>query len=227
MTWRTKTWTPPLPAPPARPLAAGRVGMAEAAAVAAFYALLCFGLWLQLPAAGRAWALAGLALALAYPAAKRVMPMPQAVLGVAFGFGILVASATLRGGAPNAAAWLLFVGNFFWVLGYDTIYAMADKEEDRAYGGVGSAALLLERLLGKADIKAVAVFYAAAVLWLCGVGVALNYGVAYQVALLAALAASWRFWRLYKTREPRACMAAFYANHWFGAFVFAGIAAAA
>lgn len=206
-----------------RPLACGRVSRAEAAGVAAVLAAAALGLWALLPGAARGWALAAGGLAVGYPFCKRFMALPQVGLGVAFGFGILVADVAVRGAAtPSAAAWGLFVGNFLWVMAYDTVYAMADREGDAAHGGVGSAALFF----GRRDVAAVSMLYAACLVWLSGVGVVFGYGVAFQVALMACAGCVFRFWQKYRSRRADACLAVFRANHWVGVFVLAGVGAA-
>ena len=205
-----------------RPLASGEVSMREAAALALFFLLLALGLFLLLPPLARWWSVAALALAVLYPFSKRVIAAPQAVLGVTFSAGILVADVAVREAAPSLDAWLLFGGNLLWIIAYDTIYAMADREDDKAYGKIGSTALLF----GKRDVVAVSLFYSACLLWLSLAGIILNYGAMYQVALIAAAVSVFKFWQKYRTRLPQACMAAFRANHWFGLFVFAGVVAA-
>ena len=204
-----------------RPLAARRISLAEAMGVAAFFLLASFLLWLLLPPLAQAWAFAGLILTVWYPLTKRIFAAPQAVLGIAFSFGIVVAFAAVRQESPPPQAWLFMAANWLWVMGYDTIYAMCDREDDRRVG-IKSSALLF----GDADVTAVSLFYAAAVLWLSFLGIWYLFGVAYQVALIAAMLLVFRFWWLYRSRQPAACFTAFCANHWFGAFVFAGIAAA-
>lgn len=205
-----------------RPLAAGEVSLREAAGVALFFLLAAFALWWQLPPVARLWCVAALGAAALYPLSKRHVAAPQLVLGMVFGMGIPIADAAWRNAMPSAAAWCLFFGNFLWIVAYDTVYAMADRRDDIAYGRVGSTAILF----GRRDVAAVSLLYAACLLWLAAVGIALGYGIAYQVALIGAAGCVFRFWQKYKTRDARACMAAFRANHWFGLFVFAGIAAA-
>ena len=201
-----------------RPLAAGRISLGEAFGVAVFFGMLALALWWQLPPAAKWWAFGGGVVAIFYPTAKRFLSLPQAVLGVAFGWGMLVAAAVYDA-LPTGQVWLFFAANFLWVIAYDTIYAMADREGDKAHGGVHSSALLF----GSADIKVVAVLYAAAIFILSVAGIIFGYGASYQVALIAAMICVYKFWQKYKTRHPAACMAAFRANHWFGLFVFAGI----
>ena len=204
-----------------RPLAAGRITLREAVAVG-FVLLLCaFGLWQTLPETAKRWAIPALAVAVAYPFAKRVFALPQAALGVAFSFGIPMAFAAVRDAPPPPVAWVLFFANALWVMAYDTIYAMADREDDLKIG-VKSAAIFF----GEKDVAAVSVFYALCVSWLSLAGAALGLGLSYYFALLAAMGFAFYFYRAYRTRDPDACMSAFRANHWFGAAVFAGFASA-
>ena len=203
-----------------RPLAAGRISRGEAVAVALFFLAAAFLLWLQLPGGAKLWALAGLALACGYPLAKRIVSAPQAVLGAAFSFGIPVAYAAVRSAPPPAEAWLFAAANWFWVFGYDTIYAMCDRQDDLR-AGIKSSAVLLKNN----DVLAVGLCYAAAVLLLAALGVWFFPGaVGYHAALIGAMALVFRFWRLYRRRRPAECFLAFRLNHWFGAFVWAGVA---
>ena len=203
-----------------RPLAAGRIGVGEAAAVAAFFLAAAFALWLQLPGGAKLWALAGLAAACSYPLAKRITAAPQAVLGIAFGFGVPVAYAAVRESAPPAEAWFFAAANWFWVFGYDTIYAMCDRRDDVRAGIKSSAVLIADNAAAAAGFC-----YAAAVLLLAAAGVWFYPGaVAYHAALLGATALAFRFWRLCRGGRPDECFLAFRLNHWFGAFVWAGVA---
>ena len=204
-----------------RPLAAGRITVGEAAAVGFLLLLCAFALWAVLPETAKWWAIPALAVAAAYPFAKRFVALPQAALGVAFSFGIPVAFAAVRDAHPPPAAWVLFFANALWVMAYDTIYAMADREDDLKIG-VRSAAIFF----GEKDVAAVSVFYALCVSWLALSGAAMGFGFPYYFALLAAMGLAFYFYRAYRTRHPAACMSAFRANHWFGAAVFAGIASA-
>lgn len=204
-----------------RPLAAGRITVREAFAVGAALLAIAFMLWLLLPPLAKWWAFAGVALALIYPFAKRFTNAPQAVLGLAFSYGIPMAWVAVRGETPAAQVWCLVAANFLWVLAYDTIYAMADREDDIKANAKSTAILF-----GMRDIVFVSVFYTAAVLWLSALGIVYDWGVAFQVSLVAAMLLVFRFWFWYRLREPQACMTAFRANNWFGLFIFAGFAAA-
>ena len=138
-----------------RPVTSGRIGVKEALAVGVVLALCAFGLVLTTNAATIAWSFAALAVTLVYPYAKRFVSMPQAVLGVAFSFGIPMAFAAVQGQVP-LLAWGLLLGNLFWVLAYDTEYAMVDRDDDLKIGMKTSAITL-----GQWDVAAIAGFYAA------------------------------------------------------------------
>jgi 4-hydroxybenzoate polyprenyltransferase len=200
-----------------RPVTSGRIGVKEALILGAVLALMAFGLVLTLRPETMAWSFAAMAVAVAYPYAKRFVAMPQAVLGVAFSFGIPMAFAAVTGEVPSIA-WALLIGNLFWVLAYDTEYAMVDRDDDLKIGMKTSAVTL-----GKWDVAAVMFFYAAFVgvwglvldapdkpLLLAGLGV-------------AALQAAWHFW-LIKDRSRDGCFKAFRLNHWVGFAAFVGVA---
>ena len=203
-----------------RPVTSGRIAPREALALGAVLALLAFALVLTTNRAAILWSVAALAIALAYPFAKRVVAMPQAVLGVAFSFGIPMAFAAVQGTVPWTA-WALLVGNLFWVLAYDTEYAMVDRDDDLAIG-IRTSALTL----GRFDVAAVMAFYAAflAVWAWIGLGV-LGYGLAYALGLLAAAAMAAWHWTLIRARTRDGCFRAFRLNHWLGCTVFAGVVA--
>lgn len=199
-----------------RPVTSGRISVKEALAVGAVLAWLAFCLVLTLRRETLAWSCLALAVAFLYPYAKRFVAMPQAVLGVAFSFGIPMAFAAVTGEVPGLA-WVLLLGNLFWVLAYDTEYAMVDRDDDLKIGMKTSAITL-----GQWDVAAVMFFYAAFVgIW----GVVLD---ANQKPLLlaglaaAALQAAWHF-LLIKDRSRDGCFKAFRLNHWVGFAVFAGL----
>jgi 4-hydroxybenzoate polyprenyltransferase len=158
-----------------------------------------------------------LAISLAYPYAKRHVSMPQAVLGVAFSFGIPMAYAAVHGSVP-LQAWLLLLGNLFWVLAYDTEYAMVDRDDDLRIGMKTSAITL-----GRWDVLAILGFYAVYLgswAWLLR---DLRSPWWTLALALAAAQALWHGW-LIRTRERQACFKAFRLNHWLGMTVFMGIA---
>lgn len=204
-----------------RPVTTGVVSVKQALLLSAALALAAFALVLTTNTAAVLWSFAALAVTLVYPYAKRCIAMPQAVLGVAFSFGIPMAFAAVQGQVP-LLAWLLLLGNLFWVLAYDTEYAMVDRDDDLKIGMKTSAITL-----GRFDVAAVMLSYGLYLLiWTLALavlsGLALNAFYAAGVAL-AALQAVWHGW-LIRHRERAGCFKAFRLNHWLGFTVFAGIA---
>jgi 4-hydroxybenzoate polyprenyltransferase len=201
-----------------RPVTSGKVGKKEALLVGASLALLAFGLVLTTNTATILWSFAALAIAIAYPFAKRFVSMPQAVLGVAFSFGIPMAFAAVQGRVP-LLAWILLIGNLFWVLAYDTEYAMVDRDDDLRIGMKTSAITL-----GRFDVAAIMLFYVIyMIFWLiAGMEYALD---AIKLAVITAMSAQvfWH-WQLIRTRSREGCFTAFRQNHWLGFTLFAGIA---
>jgi 4-hydroxybenzoate polyprenyltransferase len=214
----------------ARPVTAGAVGVAEALAVGAALALVAFALVLTTNLATVAWSVVALAIALVYPFTKRVFAMPQAVLGVAFSFGIPMAFAAARGSgawslgelgdAVPALAWWLLVGNLFWVLAYDTEYAMVDRDDDLRIGIKTSAITL-----GRFDVAAVMASYAAYLAIWAAIGARLGYRWPYFTGLLIAAAIACWHLTLIQGRTREGCFRAFRLNHWLGFAVFAGVVA--
>ena len=201
-----------------RPVTRGAVSVRQALTLGAVLALAAFALVLTTRAAAVMWSFAALAVALAYPYAKRHVSMPQAVLGVAFSFGIPMAYAAVQGHVPSQA-WLLLLGNLFWVLAYDTEYAMVDRDDDLRIGMKTSAITL-----GRLDVPAIALFYAAYLLIWAWVLDAPVRSIWLWLALAAAAAqALWHLWLIHR-RERAACFLAFRMNHWLGLTVFAGVA---
>ena len=216
----------------ARPVTSGALSSAEALAVGAVLALAAFGLVLTTNSVTVAWSVVALAISIIYPFSKRFVSMPQAVLGVAFSFGIPMAFAAVGGAGPLSpaamaaaippVAWVLLLGNLFWVLAYDTEYAMVDRDDDLRIGIKTSAITL-----GRFDVLAILVFYAAYLAIWGGVmqgrttaPVLVGLGLA-----AAALQAVWHGW-LIRDRSRDGCFRAFRLNHWVGFAVFLGIAAA-
>lgn len=202
-----------------RPVTSGVLSAKEALVVGAVLALLAFGLVLTTTnAATIAWSFAALAVTLIYPFAKRYVSMPQAVLGVAFSFGIPMAFAAVQSRVP-LLAWVLLLGNLFWVIAYDTEYAMVDRDDDLRIGMKTSAITL-----GRFDVAGVMLSYLVFLLiWalaLMGQAKSAIYLIAIGLALLQAL---WHGW-LIRKRERDDCFKAFRLNHWLGFTVFAGIA---
>ncbi|MBL8352001.1 MAG: 4-hydroxybenzoate octaprenyltransferase [Burkholderiaceae bacterium] len=209
-----------------RPVTRGALPVAEALGVGAALAAAAFALVLTTNPPAIQLSFAALAIALAYPYAKRVVAMPQAVLGVAFSFGIPMAFAAALGGreggiaaAVPLAAWGLLLGNLFWVLAYDTEYAMVDRDDDLKIG-IKTSALTL----GRWDVAAVMGFYAVYLASWALLGRALGLGLVFGLGLLAAAAqAAWHF-TLIRHRTREGCFKAFRQNHWLGFAVFAGVA---
>ena len=200
-----------------RPVTSGRIGVKEALLLGAVLALIAFMLVLTLRTETIAWSFVAMAVAVAYPYAKRFVAMPQAVLGVAFSFGIPMAFASVTGEVPSIA-WALLLGNLFWVLAYDTEYAMVDRDDDLRIGMKTSAITL-----GQWDVAAVMFFYVA-FLAVWGVVLEASEKPLLLVGLaVAALQAAWHFW-LIKDRTRDGCFKAFRLNHWVGFAAFVGVA---
>ncbi|MDP1954182.1 MAG: 4-hydroxybenzoate octaprenyltransferase [Polaromonas sp.] len=201
-----------------RPVTRGAVSVKEALLLGAVLALLSFGLVLTTNKTTVAWSFAALAIALIYPYAKRFVSMPQAVLGVAFSFGIPMAFAAVQSRVP-ALAWWLLLGNLFWVIAYDTEYAMVDRDDDLKIGMKTSAITL-----GRFDVAAVFVSYLFYLLIWAVALMDIAQPAIYLIAILVALAqALWHVW-LIRKREREDCFRAFRLNHWLGFTLFAGIA---
>ncbi|CAM5794985.1 4-hydroxybenzoate octaprenyltransferase [Ottowia pentelensis] len=201
-----------------RPVTTGEVGVREALALGAVLALAAFALVLTTNATAIALSFPALAIALVYPFAKRHVSMPQAVLGVAFSFGIPMAYAAVQGQVPPEA-WLLLLGNGFWVLAYDTEYAMVDRDDDLKIGMKTSAITL-----GRWDVAAVMGFYVVYLaVWLAVSAARAPSPILYAAFALAAAQAAWHY-TLIRDRTREGCFVAFSQNHWLGATVFAGIA---
>jgi len=202
-----------------RPLAAGTIKPAEALVIAAVLALAAFAMVLQLNKLTIGLSFAALAVAVAYPFTKRFFALPQAVLGVAFGFGIPMAFAAQSNHVP-AIAWLLLLGNVFWAIAYDTEYAMVDREDDRRIG-IRTSALTF----GRFDVAAVMACHALFLAVLAVVGWKFRLGPYYYAGLAVAGALAARQYVLIRDRDPGRCFRAFLQNNWVGAAVFAGLLA--
>jgi len=202
-----------------RPVTRGALSVRQALVFAALLALIAFILVCTTDKAAVAWSVVGLAVSVGYPYAKRFFAMPQAVLGVAFSFGIPMAFAAVQGRVPALAGWLL-LGNLFWVLAYDTEYAMVDRDDDLRIG-IRTSAITL----GRWDVAGVMGFYALYVATWAAVGVALQMGWAYFVGLaVAAAIAAWHH-SLIRERSREGCFRAFRLNHWLGFAIWLGVVA--
>ncbi len=203
-----------------RPIATGEVSRREALMLAAALALLAFGLVLIFNRLTIALSVAALALAVTYPLTKRFFVLPQAYLGIAFGFGIPMAFAAQLNELP-ATAWWLLAANVFWAIAYDTEYAMVDRDDDVKLG-IRTAAILF----GRHDVAAVMVCYAAMLAILAWVGMYEKLGLAYYAGLAVAAAMMAYHYTLIRGRTREGCFKAFLHNNWVGAAIFAGIVAA-
>jgi 4-hydroxybenzoate polyprenyltransferase len=202
-----------------RPVTSGAVSVREALVLGAALALLAFGLVLTTNRPTILWSFAALAITLAYPFAKRFVSVPQAVLGIAFSFGIPMAFAAVQATVPVFAAWLL-AGNLFWVLAYDTEYAMVDRDDDLKIGMKTSAITF-----GRFDVAAVMASYGVFLAVWAWAGVSRGLGAVFFAAVGIAVAQAAWHWRLIRARTRDGCFKAFRLNHWLGFTVFAGIAA--
>ncbi|MDO4795259.1 MAG: 4-hydroxybenzoate octaprenyltransferase [Brachymonas sp.] len=198
-----------------RPVTSGRISVKEALAVGAALAFVAFLLVLSTNRITVLYAVPALLISVAYPYAKRFVSIPQAVLGLAFSWGIPMAYAAVQARVPAQALWLL-LGNLFWVLAYDTEYAMVDRDDDLRIGIKTSAIAF-----GRWDVAAVAICYALYVgiwwglLWLAAPPSPWGRA-AWTAGLLAVLAqVAWHLWLIHK-RERAACFTAFKHNHWIG-----------
>ncbi|WP_287651856.1 4-hydroxybenzoate octaprenyltransferase [Accumulibacter sp.] len=203
-----------------RPLAAGKVSAREALML--FAVLVASAFLLVLPL--RSWLLAALCaaalfLAVSYPFTKRFLAIPQAYLGVAFGFGIPMAYAAQLGRVPADAGWLL-LANVFWAIAYDTEYAMVDRSDDLRIG-IRTSAITF----GSADVAAVMLCYALTLVLIGFVGHGLGLGAYFYGGLMIAAGMAGYHYTLIRDRDPQRCFQAFRHNNWLGACIFAGIAA--
>jgi 4-hydroxybenzoate polyprenyltransferase len=212
-----------------RPVTRGAVSVREALVLGALLALAAFALVLTTNPPTVWLSLAALLIAIGYPYAKRLVSMPQAVLGVAFSFGIPMAFSAVLGGSswrPGAVAdavplhaWGLLLANLFWVLAYDTEYAMVDRDDDIRIG-IRTSALTL----GRFDVAAIMAFYAVHLLAWAAIGRSLGLGGWFLAGVAAAaVQAVWHF-TLIRGRQREDCFKAFRLNHWVGFALFAGTA---
>ena len=202
-----------------RPVTTGAIPVKAALAFGALLALAAFALVLTTNATTVLWSFAALAVTLIYPYAKRYVSIPQAVLGIAFSFGIPMAFAAVRAEVPPFAA-LLLAGNLFWVLAYDTEYAMVDRDDDLKIGMKTSAITF-----GRFDVAAVMASYAIYLGIWAAAGASRSLGAAFYAGIAAAAAQAVWHWRLIRERTRDGCFKAFRLNHWVGFAVFAGVVA--
>ena len=200
-----------------RPLAAGLVSRREAWILASVLTLASFGLVLSLNRLTVLLSFAALGLAATYPLTKRFLAIPQAYLGIAFGFGIPMGYAAILGTIPAEGGWLL-LANIFWAIAYDTEYAMVDRDDDLRIG-IKTAAITL----GRYDVPAVMVCYGVTLALLASIGLHRGLGLVYYLGLAAAAAIMTHHYRLIRGRDRVACFKAFNQNNWVGAIIFGGI----
>jgi 4-hydroxybenzoate polyprenyltransferase len=201
-----------------RPLAAGAVRPFEAIVLTAVLLLLAFALVVRLHRLALYLSLFAVAITVLYPFLKRFFAFPQAGLGIAFSFGIPMAFAAQLGTVP-ALGWALMAATFFWIVAYDTEYAMVDRGDDIRVG-IHSSAIVL----GRYDVAAVMACQAAFLAGMAAIGIWQRLGTIYYACLMAAGAFVLIQYRLIREREREGCFQAFLANNWVGAVVFAGIA---
>ncbi|HJV75883.1 MAG TPA: 4-hydroxybenzoate octaprenyltransferase [Noviherbaspirillum sp.] len=201
-----------------RPLTSGRIAAWEAVMVAAVLALMSFALILPLNTLTKQLSVAAVLIAASYPYFKRFFAIPQAYLGIAFGFGIPMAFAAIQNTVPPAA-WLLLIANIFWAVAYDTEYAMVDRDDDLKIGIKTSAITF-----GRFDVMAIMLCYAIAFALILLVG--WEYGLRhwFVAGLLVAAGCALYHYTLIRERDRMRCFAAFRHNNWLGAAIFAGIA---
>jgi 4-hydroxybenzoate polyprenyltransferase len=201
-----------------RPVTRGALTPKQALAFGALLALAAFALVLTVNQAAVGWSFVALGVAVVYPYAKRVFSMPQAVLGVAFSFGVPMAFAAVQSRVPPLA-WLLLVGNLFWVLAYDTEYAMVDRDDDLKIGMKTSAITL-----GRFDVAAIMVFYVLHLgIWAWALAPR-ELGAVFYIGLVVAAGQAVWHGSLIWHRQRDGCFKAFRLNHWLGGSIFAGVA---
>ncbi|QWE26461.1 4-hydroxybenzoate octaprenyltransferase [Polynucleobacter sp. AP-Ainpum-60-G11] len=200
-----------------RPITSGKISGKEALMVAGTLALMAFLLIQPLNTLTKELSFFALAVAILYPFTKRFFSIPQAVLGIAFGFGIPMAYAAVLDFIP-LEAWVLFIGNIFWAIAYDTAYAMVDRDDDLRLGLRTSAITF-----GRFDVIAIALSYSVLFLsqiWVTQLANLSNY---FWVGWFLALACAVYHLKLVSTRKREECFKAFRHNNWLGGFLFLGI----
>jgi 4-hydroxybenzoate polyprenyltransferase len=200
-----------------RPMATGKVSEKEALIVFIVLALLAFCLVLALNLTAIILSFIALAIATAYPFMKRVTYFPQVVLGAAFSMAIPMAYVATNNKLPNIS-WLIYIANLLWVLAYDTLYAMVDKEDD-IKAGVKSTAILF----GEAELQLIAIIQGFFIFGMLLVGIHYELNYWYYLGLItAALFITWQLWHC-RNRQRENCFEAFLNNNWVGFFIFLGI----
>lgn len=201
-----------------RPLTIGLIKPWEALLIAAALALLALLLIIPLNALTKQLAVAAAVIAGTYPYFKRFFAIPQAYLGIAFGFGIPMAFAAVQNTVP-AVAWWLLLANVFWAIAYDTEYAMVDRDDDLKIG-IKTAAITF----GRFDVMAVMLCYALMLALIMVAGWQFGLGIAFHAGLALAAGMAVYHYTLIRDRDRMRCFAAFRHNNWLGGAIFAGIA---
>ncbi len=202
-----------------RPIVNGDVSVKEASFLAAVLSLFAFGLVSFLNTKTILLSVAALFLAITYPLTKRFLVIPQAYLGIAFGFSIPMAYAALTDAVPPIA-WVLLLANVFWAIAYDTEYAMVDRDDDMKIG-VKSSALVF----GKYDVLAIMLCYIIMLGLLATVGRYMDFGAYYFTGLVVVFCLGLWQYQMIKQRNKADCFKAFLRNHWIGCVVFLGLIA--
>jgi len=201
-----------------RPITSGKIKAWEAVALAAALSVVAFLLILPLNTLTKELSVFALFVAGTYPFTKRFFAIPQAYLGIAFGFGIPMAFAAVQDHVPMLA-WIMLAANVFWSVAYDTEYAMVDRDDDIKIG-IRTSALTF----GRYDVLAVMLCYAATLAVYAGIGMALHFGWPYWLGWIGAAGCAAYHYALIRDRERMACFVAFRHNNWLGGVLFAGIA---
>ena len=200
-----------------RPLTSGKISSKEALAVAGVLALLAFLLVLQTNTLTIALSFPALFIAVSYPYTKRFFAIPQAYLGIAFGFGIPMAFAAQTAAVP-VMAWVMLLANIFWAIAYDTEYAMVDRNDDVKLG-LNTSAILF----GEYDVATIMICYAFVIGIMATIGASLGLNWIYYLGLAIAAGMMLYHYRLIRDRDRAACFQAFRHNNWVGGAIFAGI----
>ena len=201
-----------------RPITSGKIKPKEALLVALVLSLIAFALILPLNTLTKQLSIAAVIIAASYPYFKRFFAIPQAYLGIAFGFGIPMGFAAVQGSVP-AAAWWLLIANIFWAIAYDTEYAMVDREDDLKIGIKTSAITF-----GRYDVAAVMFCYVVTLILIFIVGWQFGLRTWFAAGLLVAAACAIYHYTLIRNRDRNGCFAAFRHNNWLGAAIFGGVA---
>ena len=202
-----------------RPLTSGKIRAWEALVIAMGLSFVSFLLILPLNALTKELSVVALFVAGSYPFTKRFFAIPQAYLGIAFGFGIPMAFAAVQDNVP-AMAWVMLAANVFWSVAYDTEYAMVDRDDDIKIG-IRTSALTF----GRFDVAAVMLCYAVTLGIYAALGVVLHFGWPFWAGWVAAIGCALYHYTLIRGRERMPCFKAFLHNNWLGGMLFAGVAA--